>query len=106
MCFNKGARDRQADATPTTCLARARFINTIEAIEDVGKMFGWNSNPSITNRNLDFVIRVLRGNHDSPPFRSILQCIPREICKYLHGAVFIGEDPWKIRSQFEVQGDA
>ena len=34
-----------------------------------------------------------------------MQRVPCEIGQYLHGAVFVGQDTRKVRSQFEVQRD-
>src|SRR3972149_2560934 len=69
-------------------------------------MFRRNPNTSIADSYLDFIANLFCRDGYPATFWSVMQRVPCEIGQYLHGAVFVGEDMRKVRSQLKVQRDA
>lgn len=53
--FNDVPRDRQPNARAAARIARTGFIHAVEAGEDIGKMFLWNTNTVIFDGNVNFI---------------------------------------------------
>jgi hypothetical protein len=60
VCFNSPFGDRQSK-TGSSCVARASFIDPVEAVEDACRFVFWNSRALILNRELNELCQIGGG---------------------------------------------
>ena len=70
--------------------AASALVNTVETVEEIGKMFSANTNAGVLDSQLRLTPVHLRSNIHLPARGSVLDCVVKEVEHKLQQQVFVG----------------